>query len=168
MEGGLKRGLDTSQRTLRVSNGNKANNDKTTTASSSSSSGIPKVDASFMASMTFASLGGAGAPRGGGDCDECGGLALQFTPQAIIEAVRKHKRQRNEYRPMRRSQQRELVARHGPISVYKLTIPMDSEPMIEYGVSHRLIWIQALPDVSIIWHACMHELLFCNLHCIRK
>ena len=111
------------------------------------------VDPSFMASMTFASSGGAGAVRGGCDCDECGGASSGlYTPQAIIDAIRQHKRQRNEYQPMKRTQQRELVQRHGPLSVYKWTMPVDADPLVEFGTAHRLIWIRTLSnDVRLVF-----------------
>ena len=120
-----------------------------------------KVDPSFMATMTFATSGGAGAARGGCDCDDCGGPgAGLFTPQAIIDAIRAHKRKRNEYQPMKRTQQRELVVRHGPISVYKWTMPVNADPLVEFGTAHRLIWIRTLSkDVSKYHrlHLCCHE-----------
>lgn len=106
---------------------------------------VTKTDPSFMASMTFASSGGAGATRGGCDCDECDGPGAGFfTPQAIIDAIRAHKRKRKEYHPMKRTQQRELVVRHGPIAVYKWTMPVNADPLVEFGTAHRLIWIRAL------------------------
>lgn len=104
----------------------------------------------FLSSMTFAASGGTGAARGGCECDDCGPGGGLFTPQAIIDAIRKHKRQRHEYQPMKRTQQRELVQRHGPISVYKLTMPLDADPLVEFGTAHRLIWIQSLSDTSTL------------------
>ena len=48
-----------------------------------------------------------------------------------------------EYAP----QIRELVRREGAVSVYKLILHLDADPLIEFGSSHRLVWIQKLPEV---------------------
>ena len=123
-----------------------ADNDHTN-SSTTNNSNDTNIGPSFMATMTFASSGGAGAARGGCDCDDCGGPgAGLYTPQAIIDAIRAHKRKRNEYQPMKRTQQRDLVARHGPISVYKWTMPVNADPLVEFGTAHRLIWIRSLSE----------------------
>jgi hypothetical protein len=100
---------------------------------------------SFISSMMFAT--GSAGVRGGCDCDECGGFGN--VPLAIIESIRRHKRLRKETGPLKRTQLRELVAREGLISIYKITMPLEAEPLIEYGTSHRLVWIQQLPAVRI-------------------
>jgi hypothetical protein len=100
---------------------------------------------SFLSSMTFAAHGAALA-RGGCDCDECGGAG--YIPQAIVDAIRRHKRLKNETAPIKRTQLRELLARQGPIAVYRFTMPLQAEPLVEFGTSHRLVWIKFLPDVS--------------------
>ena len=96
----------------------------------------------FISSMTFAAPGGAFARGGGCDCDECGGSA--FIPQAIVEAIRKHKQRKHERMPMKRAQVRDLVRRHGSISVYQMTLPLHSDPLVEFGQSHRVVFIKHL------------------------
>ncbi|CAB9511273.1 expressed unknown protein [Seminavis robusta] len=102
---------------------------------------------SFLSTMTFAS--NSSGTRGGCDCDECYG-AMGYTPQSIIDAIRRHKRQRHESGPIKRTQLRELVAREGQLSVWKFTMPVDAAPLIEYGASHRLVWIRYLPKSSAL------------------
>jgi hypothetical protein len=94
---------------------------------------------SFMSSMTFSS-----AAQGGGagcDCDECG-IAV---PGPILKAMREHKRQKLETGPLKRTQERILVCRQDGLTVWKWTMPLDAEPLIEFGSTHRLIWLEKLP-----------------------
>eukprot|EP00980_Cylindrotheca_fusiformis_P007728 scaffold1638_cov120-Cylindrotheca_fusiformis.AAC.11 len=95
------------------------------------------MSSEFLSSMTFASgeCGDIGC-----DCDECG-AAL---PAPIRTAIRKRKRQRLETGPLRRTQDRSLVNREDGISVWKTTMPLDANPLVEFGQSHRVIWIERL------------------------
>jgi hypothetical protein len=149
-----------------MSNDSRANNDSTNRSKRGRHNGDVTVRGShteegtsgdsFLSTMTFAS--GEPGVRGGCDCDECDGLA--YTPQAIVEYIRRHKQLRKETGPMKRTQLRELVAREGLISVYKFTMPLEAEPLVEYGTSHRLIWIQQLPTVSMSISICILYLLW--------
>jgi len=107
----------------------------------------PAVD-SFLASMTFAMPAATALEgRGGCDCDECGGSA--FIPQAIVDAIRKHKRQKHETMPMKRSQHRAFLQRHNAsgVAVDEWTLPLNAEPLVEFGSTHRIVWIRRLPRV---------------------
>jgi hypothetical protein len=105
---------------------------------------------SFLASMTFAGTG-AHLQRGGCDCDECGGITGGMLPQAIIDAIRAHKKLQAETVPLKRTQQRELLQRKDSLCVYRLTLPLDSQPLVEFGSTHRLVWIQKLSPHSKLW-----------------
>lgn len=96
---------------------------------------------SFMSSMSFAS---SGAQRQC-DCDECGAI-----PEAIMAAVRKRRRQMVESSPLKRTQERKLLRRDDGISVWDLTMPLDAEPLVEFGSSHRLVWVKRLPEDHIL------------------
>jgi hypothetical protein len=96
---------------------------------------------SFMSSMTFAS---SGAQRQC-DCDDC-----EVIPEDIMAAVRKRRRQMVESRPLKRTQERKLLRRDNGISVWNLTMPLDAEPLVEFGSSHRLVWVKRLPENSIL------------------
>ena len=77
------------------------------------------------------------------DCDEC-----DFVPTPIADAIRQHKRMMATTSTLTRTQDRTLVARQGLISVWKLTMPLDAEPLIEFGNSHRIVLIDTLSSVS--------------------
>ena len=96
---------------------------------------------SFMASMTFAS---SSQDLRQCDCDECG-----LIPMAILEAIRKQKRIRIETGPLKRTQDRNLIKRDPllGISIWNLVMPVDAEPLIEFGSSHRLIYVKSLPGI---------------------
>jgi hypothetical protein len=96
---------------------------------------------SFSSSMTFAS---SGAKRQC-DCDDCGAI-----PEDIMAAVRKRRRQMVESSPLKRTQERKLLRRDRGVSVWNLTMPLDAEPLIEFGSSHRLVWVKRLPEDSIL------------------
>ena len=108
--------------------------DNGTSSTAGASSGANKVDPFFMASMTFSH----GVARDC-DCDECG------LPPSIAEAVRKHKRAKLMSVVEITHQERHLIAREGGLSIWRLKLPLNSEPMIEYGNSHRIVLVQHLP-----------------------
>ena len=111
--------------------------DNGTSSSAGAGSGANKVDPFFMASMTFAH----GAARDC-DCDECG---LEPLPPSIAEAVRKHKRAKLMSVVEITHQERHLIGREGGLSIWRLRLPINSEPMIEYGNSHRIVLVQHMP-----------------------
>lgn len=94
----------------------------------------------FLSSMTFA---GGGLMRDC-DCDEC-----EFVPASIREAIRQHKRLKTNSSSLTRTQDRSIVARENTISVWKLTMPVDAEPLIEFGGSHRIVLIDTLSSVCL-------------------
>lgn len=98
--------------------------------------------------MSFASM----APGGACDCDECGvGLPLSF-----LSSLRERKRQKLQHGPMKRTQSRELIQRvsyggnPNGVSVWKWILPLGAEPLIEFGSSARIVWVQRLPSQSQI------------------
>ena len=93
----------------------------------------------FLSSMTFAN----GQQGGGCDCDECG-VAV---PAVVMAAIRERKRQRREFCPLRRTQDRVLVARQEGITIWRTTMPIDAEPLVEFGSTHRLLWVKSLPCI---------------------
>lgn len=104
--------------------------------------GSPSTN-TFLASLTFTN----GQNLRKCDCDECG---ISVVPVAIAQAVTRYKRQKLESGPLKRTQHRSLIQRHGTISVYEWLIPVHAEPLIEFGNSHRLVWVKRLPKYSQI------------------
>mmetsp|Transcript_21009 Transcript_21009/g.31096 ORF Transcript_21009/g.31096 Transcript_21009/m.31096 type:complete len:128 (-) Transcript_21009:425-808(-) len=97
-----------------------------------------KIDA-FLSSMSFAKN------MADCDCDECG-FICEVPPPPIQDAVNEHKKRKLlEVSP---SQERSLISRDGGISMWKFTMPPGSQPLTEYGNSHRFIFIKNLPKVS--------------------
>lgn len=90
----------------------------------------------FLASMTFAN----GNNDLGCDCDECG-VPL---PAPIMEAVHKRKRELLESRPLFSTQERSLISRQDGISIWKTVVPVGADPLIEFGQSHRILWVKHL------------------------
>ena len=105
-----------------------------------------KADA-FVSSMTFASASGEFGTMplvgGGCSCDEC-----EFIPDDIRLAIQAHKRQKQETMPLMRTQDRTLVMRQESIAVWKWTMPLNAEPLIEFGNNHRIVFVARLPEVS--------------------
>jgi hypothetical protein len=125
-----------------------------------SSSAASKTDKdNFVASMSFARMpqrgtftppdwdtfdifGGASVKC---DCDECG---ISEIPLTIQRAIGEHKRRKRATGPLTRTQHRKLVKRatlSNNLSVWHWTLPFHAEPLLEFGNSHRLVWIQRLP-----------------------
>lgn len=92
-----------------------------------------------MSSMTFASSNDDF--RDSCDCDDCGTV-----PEPILRAIRQRKRQRMEAGLLKRTQERTLTKRELStcISLWKWTMPLTAEPLVEFGSSHRILWIQKL------------------------
>jgi hypothetical protein len=88
----------------------------------------------FLSSMTFALQ----TPANCG-CDECGTVA--GVPPTIADAIQSFKRQR----ALKRAQNRQLVKRKDTISIYEWALPMLAEPLLEFGSSHRFIYVKRLP-----------------------
>lgn len=92
----------------------------------------------FLASMTFSSVDfGRGC-----ECDEC-----DQVPSDIRRAIQAHKRLKLQHVPLMRTQDRALVAREESITVWKWTMPLNAEPLIEYGNNHRIVFVAHLPKV---------------------
>jgi hypothetical protein len=89
--------------------------------------------------MTFASS--TDEFRDSCDCDDCGTV-----PEPILRAIRQRKRQRFEAGLLKRTQERTLTKRELStcISLWKWTMPLTAEPLVEFGSSHRILWIQNL------------------------
>lgn len=83
------------------------------------------------------------------DCDECGFSV--HVPPTILAALRERKRQKLEHGPLKRTQVRSLIQR-GPDSValWHWVLPQDAEPLVEFGSSHRIVWVKRLPKSSIL------------------
>lgn len=94
----------------------------------------------FLSSMTFASTLHPDC-----DCDECGNRTFQIP---IHEAIEQHKRQKLLYDHMSFiSQERTLIKREGPVSLWKLVMPPGSDPLIEFtGSSWRCILVDRIPN----------------------
>ena len=112
--------------------------DSSASSTAGAGAGAKKVDPFFMASMTFAH----GVVRDC-DCDECG---LEPVPQSIKDAIRKHKRAKVMSVVEITHQERHLVKREGGLSIWRLILPVSSEPLVEYGNSHRLVWVKSMSD----------------------
>ncbi|CAJ1898976.1 unnamed protein product [Cylindrotheca closterium] len=94
------------------------------------------MSSEFLASMTFAN----GNNDLGCDCDECG-VPL---PAPIMAAVRKRKWEMIERRPMFSTQERSLISRQDGTSIWKTVVPVGSDPLVEFGQSHRILWVKQL------------------------
>jgi hypothetical protein len=97
----------------------------------------------FLQSMTFATTTAQQHLRAC-DCDECDAVQV---PLSMVQYIRERKRQRLENVPVKRTQHRELICRHpaSSVAVYRYTMPLDAAPLVEFGTSHRLVWMQRLP-----------------------
>lgn len=90
----------------------------------------------FLQSMTFAK------PEeflGSCDCDECDNM-----PESIRKFLHEKKRERIIAVPIKRTQQRTSIGRHGRISLWCMHMPKNAEPLVEFGSSHRIVWIKKL------------------------
>jgi hypothetical protein len=129
----------------------------------------------FLASMTFAasSLSASNHRRGCEDCDECGHLRRRMQqgfldsnpapaasfgagglPLAIARAVDRYREERlrgrasSEVKTTRLDQSRTLRMRSGLCSVWEWNLPFGaSEPILEFGNSHRIVWVQRRPGM---------------------
>lgn len=99
---------------------------------------------SFLTSMTFARQSHPDC-----ECDECG---IGTTSISITEAIEHHKRQKLLYDHMSFiSQERTLIKREGPVSLWKLVMPPGSDPLIEFtGNSWRCILVDKFPSGRMI------------------
>lgn len=104
------------------------------------------ADDSFLSSMTFATHDFR-ADSISCDCDECG--VNIHIPPPILAALRERKRQKLEHGPIKRTQVRNLIER-GPdgVALWSWILPQDAEPLVEFGSSHRIVWVQRLPQSS--------------------
>ena len=97
----------------------------------------------FLATMTFANVGEVC------DCDECGPLSFE-----ISSAVAQHKRQKmlqNDHFAKTIVQERSLIIREDGLSIWKLLLPpRGAEPLTEYGNSHRIVFVERLPNNRVV------------------
>eukprot|EP00525_Craspedostauros_australis_P005681 CAMPEP_0198130076 /NCGR_PEP_ID=MMETSP1442-20131203/53086_1 /TAXON_ID= /ORGANISM="Craspedostauros australis, Strain CCMP3328" /LENGTH=327 /DNA_ID=CAMNT_0043790599 /DNA_START=24 /DNA_END=1007 /DNA_ORIENTATION=+ len=114
--------------------------------------------------MTFA--GGPSSRHGmpSCECDECDYYVLKRgqpsdgsqhlrsldVPQYVLDTLQKHKRQRLETLPLKRTQHRVLLHRSRKLAVWSWTLPLHAEPFIEFGSGHRLVWIEHVPPGAAI------------------
>lgn len=125
-----------------VENRDSTTNDELSKAKSTIVGDKRKTDDSslFLSAMTFASNASA---FGSCSCDECfrPSSSDNMIPPTIANAVLQYKRQR----PLKRSQDRMLVKRKDSISVWEWVLPLEADPLIEFGSSHRIIYVKRLP-----------------------
>jgi hypothetical protein len=100
--------------------------------------------------MSFAQMsrGFGGGLDAGCDCDECGPASSirQVVPAPIQDAIDRYKRQKRETGSIKRTQDRTLIKRgDANVALWNWTMPNSAEPLLEFGNSHRLIWIKRLP-----------------------
>jgi hypothetical protein len=112
--------------------------DEVSTAKSSDN----QSQSEFLSSLTFSRIRC--------DCsdDECKERPSTDVPNAIMEAIRQYRDSHTRQQRSRPNAERRLLFRSSsqPLFVYQWTLPFDvSEPLVEYGSSHRLVWIQSLP-----------------------
>ena len=126
----------------------------------------------FVSSMTFANnrSNGFGGNVCGCSDDDCGGR-IGAIPAPIYEALQSYKLSRltlnyhssgtpstgrHQYAiPLvfhgnKPKQQRHLMTRMDGVTVWKYSMPCDAEPLIEYGSSHRLVYVEQLSQESKI------------------
>lgn len=103
----------------------------------------------FVESMTFAHFGAC-------DCDECE-VPMRGSnnniPTSIQEALQSHKRQRllNDTIAATITQKRTLVSRaSNQVSIWKLLLPPGSEPLTEFGGSHRIVVVDSKPKERVV------------------
>jgi len=134
--------------------------------------------AGFLASMTFASVEHI-ARCDCDECGFSSGVDRlarsndSVIPLSSAQALDRYKKQRSD--SLRRIQDRTLIKRYQEsssdsqgsstastvstmatlapspaASVWELTMPLDAEPLVEFGTNHRLIWIKRLPTGSVL------------------
>ena len=102
------------------------------------SNGEPAALDVFVSSMTFAS---GELPRGC-ECEEC-----ERIPPTIRDAIARHKRRKLISQPIPRMQFRALVTRKDDVSIWKWKMPFDAEPLVEFGNSYRIVYVDDMPEV---------------------
>jgi hypothetical protein len=109
------------------------------------------IDNSFLSSMTFTSLQRQDICC---DCDECGVTSSNSggIPPTILQALHRYKKRKLESSPIRRTQCRTLVKRSltNNVAIWTWTMPRFADPLVEFGNSHRIIWVKRLPENSLI------------------
>ena len=138
-----------------VGNSNSSSNKKRgrtspipSSSSSSSLSNKKQSTDAFMASMTFA------APRKPGElCDCCDEGECSLLSSEIPWSVRQATLEYWKTHTMPRTQERELIRRQDNVTVYRLTMPQNAEPLVEYGNTHRIIYVNLLTQVSLHTHS---------------
>ena len=108
--------------------------------------------AAFLSTMTFASQQHV---VGRCDCDECGERVVNgmpVIPNAIQQALQDYQRQKLRQGPLRRTQNRQVMLRsqHAAVSIYKWNLPVHADPLLEFGDSHRLVWVRRHPATTVL------------------
>jgi hypothetical protein len=112
---------------------------------STAKSAVNPSQSQFLASMTF---GRISCDCSDDECKERPSTLSTDVPNAIMEAIRQYRDSHTRQQRSRQSAERRLLFRSSsqPLFVYQWTLPFDvSEPLVEYGSSHRLVWIKSLP-----------------------
>lgn len=110
----------------------------------------------FVRSMTFTRM--SRDEIGCCDCDECG--PIQSAPEAsksfyrpLWEAIQQHKRQK-QTEAIQRQQHRQLLNRwvtsNATFTLYEYILPVNAEPLIEYGVYPRIVYLESIDETSIL------------------
>lgn len=90
----------------------------------------------FLKSMTFSR---ASEFLDKCDCEDCENI-----PPSIREFLDLRKHARRATGTIKRTQQRSLLSRDGQISVWCMNMPKNAEPLVEFGSSHRIVWVKHL------------------------
>ncbi len=130
---------------------------------------ISKRHDDFLQSMTFASGGTSGIGIGGlCGCDECGPFSTEVPPtirDAVNEHLRKQKMEQHKQQLLFDAskrfyirQNRELVKREGGFSLWRLDLPLGGgDPIVEFRVNHRIIFIKQLNKVRTCLEVIHHH-----------
>lgn len=87
----------------------------------------------FLGEMTFAQMDKC-------DCDECG-LSCALPPPSIQAAIMNYKKMKPSP-----TQERTLIKRYGGVSIWKIAMPLNSQPLTEFGNSHRFLYYKTVPQ----------------------
>ena len=105
----------------------------------------PQASTAFMASMSFATGTATINPFRQRDCCDCGDCDSGFSEanHPLLEEFKSERRRRRQEAPITRFQERRLVKRHSnSMSLWKLTMPHNAEPLLEFGSTHRIVYVQ--------------------------
>lgn len=109
-----------------------------------------QASTAFMASMSFATGMTTSSTASNSwfrqhDCCDCGDCesGLLEANHPLLEEFKSERRRQRLEAPITRFQERRLVKRHSnSMSVWKLTMPHNAEPLLEFGSTHRIVYVQ--------------------------